>query len=149
MPRPLRSGAPRRSLLLLALVSAFVLPLFGACRVPQAYEGERRPENEVAQLSVRYDIRGTDIWVERMDGRRQELESGSTVEILPGQHALEGRARGFGQPTAGAPFRIEFLARAGEAYTLVLDQPNRSERLLIAVEDDATGDPVADLEIWP
>ena len=131
---------------LLLLVLAGLVP---GCRAPQAYEGERRPEHEVAVLGVRYDLRGTDIWIERIDGRAQTVESGSEVEILPGAHVLEGRARGFAQPRVGAPFRIEFLARAGARYELVLDQPPRSERLLISVEDRATEEQVADLEIWP
>lgn len=121
-----------------------------ACRAPhQGYKGERRPENEVAILGIRYDVRGTDIWIERINDQKAEVPSGDDVEILPGRVVIDGRASGFGQPSVGAPFQIDFLARAGERYTLVLDQPTRSERLLISIEEQSTDEAIASLEVWP
>jgi len=148
MPR-LRTPATPTCRGLVLLASLLLCSSLGACRAPQGYPGERRPEHETARLGLRYDARGTELWLERISGFSVDVAAGEDVEVLPGTCLLEGRARGFGQPSVGAPFTLDFLAVAGHDYALVLDQPMRSERLLIAVEDLGTKATVASMELWP
>ncbi|MFT5289432.1 MAG: hypothetical protein ACI8QS_001297 [Planctomycetota bacterium] len=135
--------------LLLRILPLLLLPL-AACTSPeQGYAGDERPSSEVATLSISYDAQGRTITVGSINGMATELEARSVVRILPGRCALAGRARGFGQPSVGAPYAIEFLARAGGNYVLLLDQPHHSERLLVSVEDMDTKEVLAELDYWP
>ncbi len=135
--------------LLLRTLPLLLLSL-AACKSPeQGYPGEERPAGEVATLNVSYDVQGTTLTVESINGMSLELQGRSVARILPGRCSLAGRARGFGQPSVGAPYSIEFLARAGGNYVLLLDQPHHSERLLVSVEDMDTKEVLANLDFWP
>ena len=121
----------------------------GACRAVQGYPGERRPKGELARLAVTCDAVGANIWLDQVDGLRVNVSGRDEVEILPGQRLLEGRSRGFGQDRKGTPFRIEFLARAGAEYNLVMTQPTRSDRMDISIEERDSGETLEKITIWP
>ncbi|MEW6074317.1 MAG: hypothetical protein AB1726_17205 [Planctomycetota bacterium] len=123
--------------------------LAAACGATPAYAGPERDRAEVAVLEVTYYAKGIYVTVEAVDGRPVEGESGAKLALLPGQRVLAGRARGFGQPKAGTPYTLSFLARLGASYALELTQTGFSEKLSITVTEDGTGEVVASLEVWP
>jgi len=126
-----------------------VLAAASSCRTTHTYGGEKLDREDIAVLKVPYYAKGLFITVESIDGEIVNGEAYAKLGVLPGHHVIEGRARGFGQSRDGFPYTLDFMAETGATYSLDLNQPRFSDKLIISVVDTNTRAKLTQIEIWP
>jgi|GEM_PF-5931973 len=129
----------------LALVLALP-PALAACGTLRLYEGEPRSRDEAARVHEMVDIfslsASSKAVATACDGKALGSHSESTLELLPGPHAIDVEGRALGVPVVGT---LRFTAEAGGEYQMMMSTGSHS-RGGIVLYDERAERVVADTE---
>lgn len=121
------------------LVFILVAIALSACAAKQAYQGEKRPLEQIALIKGSNYLFGTSTSITAIDGEKGMTWTTGEVEALPGDHELEVLLQ---SPVYGvytfytyAKAKIAFTAKAGHVYRV--EGKKRRKRVWIWIVDES------------
>ena len=120
------------------LIFIAVTIVLSGCAAKQAYEGEKRPAEQVALIKGSTNPFGTSASITSIDGEKGMRWTSGEVEALPGYHELEvllqsgiyiyhfGKAKVSFTAKAGHVYRVEGKMRQEKLWAWIIDESDNS-----------------------